>query len=701
MQYECKATGCTHTEGKTAIAVKKSYTVTFKGAGANGADVTITKIEGETIAARDVYSKDANNNYILPTKASDAEKDYTFAGWKNTSNKVVILPVKVTKNETYTAEFTATDRVYTHTFVVGEDGSIANPYAVIVGKYEDTNKKPAAVPSKAATSAAKYEFRGWVKVGDTTNTPVTDFTMTEDATFKATFNTIPVAYNVIYIYGTTILYSESVTVGSTVHAYKGSWDKVVKDYDSNYHYVFDKWSIDTETEVLADTYIQPVFKPVKHDYDDGVETTAPTCTKTGIKTFTCECGRTYTDSIAATGDHELVDGVCKHCGYTDTVANVTITFKNDEGTIYAESVAPGTTVTYTAIPTKDSTAEYNYTFAGWKVSGAEDSTASKQTEFKVSSDMVYIAVFEETVRTYTVTYYNGGKPIKKFTDVEYGAYIPGYTGEEPTKDFNSKEHYKFLGWSINNGPTYTIDTVITEIVTSDTAVYAKYQTVPHILGAPVAGTCSKPAYQLCTECEYEYVIPGATDVAHTPDEDTIVENDSTFDETGTKTYFCTSCKQTITETIPVKEHILINIMVYTDDGAPADYVNVKLLHNGVVYEMYKDGKDTVDGFVSFKVDNTLDKKLWTAYIVVDGIAGGISGAVKTTIPAIGYINEFNKPESDDEGTGTPDAPKPEEPEKPDCSCSCHKDTFWGMIFRFFQKIIRFFGGKDCCVDPRK
>lgn len=39
-----------------------------------------------------------------------------------------------------------------------------------------------------------------------------------------------------------------------------------------------------------------------HKWDEGVETTAPTCTTNGVKTFTCsECGQTRTEAIDATG----------------------------------------------------------------------------------------------------------------------------------------------------------------------------------------------------------------------------------------------------------------------------------------------------------------------------------------------------------------------------------------------------------------
>lgn len=57
-----------------------------------------------------------------------------------------------------------------------------------------------------------------------------------------------------------------------------------------------------------------------HTYDDGIETTAPTCTEDGIKTFTCTvCGNAYTEVIIAT-DHNympvVTDSTCTGVGYT-------------------------------------------------------------------------------------------------------------------------------------------------------------------------------------------------------------------------------------------------------------------------------------------------------------------------------------------------------------------------------------------------
>ena len=53
---------------------------------------------------------------------------------------------------------------------------------------------------------------------------------------------------------------------------------------------------------------QTVIKATGHKYDDGKITKQPTCTETGVKTYTCsECGATKTETIKATGHTEVID----------------------------------------------------------------------------------------------------------------------------------------------------------------------------------------------------------------------------------------------------------------------------------------------------------------------------------------------------------------------------------------------------------
>ena len=53
-----------------------------------------------------------------------------------------------------------------------------------------------------------------------------------------------------------------------------------------------------------------------HVYDAGKVTTEPGCETEGVKTFTCSCGDSYTETVAATG-HSYADGVCANCGEAD------------------------------------------------------------------------------------------------------------------------------------------------------------------------------------------------------------------------------------------------------------------------------------------------------------------------------------------------------------------------------------------------
>lgn len=56
--------------------------------------------------------------------------------------------------------------------------------------------------------------------------------------------------------------------------------------------------------------------PIHHHSYVSTVTKAATCTATGIKTYTCQCGDSYTETIPAAG-HSYVDGVCAKCGAAD------------------------------------------------------------------------------------------------------------------------------------------------------------------------------------------------------------------------------------------------------------------------------------------------------------------------------------------------------------------------------------------------
>jgi hypothetical protein len=88
------------------------------------------------------------------------------------------------------------------------------------------------------------------------------------------------------------------------------------------------------------------------------------------------------------------------------------------------------------IPTKESTAQYNFTFKGWSIDGV-----NVVTDFGTMGEesVTYYALFDETVRTYTIRFLNG-TTVLQTSQVAYGA-TPTYTGTTPTMDGKD-----FGGW---------------------------------------------------------------------------------------------------------------------------------------------------------------------------------------------------------------------------------------------------------------
>lgn len=66
--------------------------------------------------------------------------------------------------------------------------------------------------------------------------------------------------------------------------------------------------------------------PHTHTYDSGVITRNASCTTTGVKTFTCSCGTTYTETIPVTA-HNFYLGYCTVCNAADPSYVETYTYE--------------------------------------------------------------------------------------------------------------------------------------------------------------------------------------------------------------------------------------------------------------------------------------------------------------------------------------------------------------------------------------
>ena len=141
-------------------------------------------------------------------------------------------------------------------------------------------------------------------------------------------------------------------------------------------------------------------------------------------------------------------------------------FYNGDTLLQTVDVVDGGDGAYTgSTPTKASTAQYSYTFAGWSLTdgGPVDTNATKS----VTADRNVYAAFTATVRTYTVRFYNGSTLLQTSNNIPYGgsASYTGTTPVDPTGDGR-----EFEGWSPSPSN-----------ITGNTDCYAQYKSLVEVV----------------------------------------------------------------------------------------------------------------------------------------------------------------------------------------------------------------------------
>ena len=120
------------------------------------------------------------------------------------------------------------------------------------------------------------------------------------------------------------LYEHDLGIGGHIQRVTGSGASITVTIPSNAAYlIFSSQNLVENDAYKTIRIVEDSVAPDTHahSYTSKV-TTAATCTTNGVKTYTCECGNTYTESIPATG-HNYVDGVCSICGAKEPGGEVT------------------------------------------------------------------------------------------------------------------------------------------------------------------------------------------------------------------------------------------------------------------------------------------------------------------------------------------------------------------------------------------
>ncbi len=308
-------------------------------------------------------------------KAADAQYTYTFTGW---SPEIA----DVTADATYTAQYSKTVNKYGLTInYVYADGTTAAPtYTADIDFGVAYSVESPVIEGYTADTA--------IVTGEMGNEQIVVIVKYTANVYKLTINyinsetnaTMFETYTGEFAFGSEYSVTSPSEVGydvdrSVVDGTMGAGDVAVTVY-----YTIQKYTI---TWKNGETVLETDEK-VPYGTEPSYDGETPTKPATAEWTYTFD---KWTPEVnLVTGD------ITYTATFTATKNSYTITWKNDDGT-----VIDTTTVEYGKVPThadatKENTAEYTYTFAGWT-----------PEIVAVTGDAEYTAQFTETANKYTIT----------------------------------------------------------------------------------------------------------------------------------------------------------------------------------------------------------------------------------------------------------------------------------------------------------
>ena len=282
---------------------------------------------------------------------------------------------------------------------------------------------------------------------------------------------------------------------------------------------------------------QEVTPALDHDWDNGVVTTPATCTKDGVKTYTCkrDPSHTYTEAIPATGHvytEKVVSPTCESDGYT-------IFTCNNCGDIYTGNVTEKLGHDYQLKDHKDATC----TEAGYDYYECSRDASHHYTETIAKTGHDY------TEKVVSPTCESDGYTI--FTCNNCGDIYTGNVTEKLGHDYQLKDHkdatcteagYDYYECSRDALHNYT------EAIPATDHMYGKEVVEP---------TCTEPGYTkyTCAYCGDSYTTDEKPELGH---EEVVIsgQNPTCEAEGWTESSYCKRCNVTLKakEIIPAQGH---------------------------------------------------------------------------------------------------------------------------------------------------
>ena len=380
-----------------------------------------------------------------PTRPSDAQYTYTFTGWDSELNVV-------TGNQSYTAQYEATLNQYEVTFY-NWDGSLLQSTMVNYGEMPSYNS---ATPTREADAQYTYTFTGW-----NSELNVVTGAQSYTAQYEATLNQYEVTF---YDWDGSLLYSEMFDYGE--YPVYGEPANPERESDAQYTYTFTGWNSELNVVTGAQSYYAQ-YEATLNQYEvtfynwDGtlLQSTMVNYGEMPVynsATPTREADAQYTYTFTGWGDMSVVTGNQSYTAqYESTLNQYEVTFYNWNGEVLQSSMVNyGEMPVYnSATPTRESDAQYTYTFTGWGDMSV------------VTGNQSYTAQYEATLNQYEVTFYNWDGSIHYSGIFNYGDW-PVCSEEfgEPTRPSDVQFTYTFTGWDSE-----------LNVVTGAQSYYAQYE----------------------------------------------------------------------------------------------------------------------------------------------------------------------------------------------------------------------------------
>lgn len=462
-----------------------SYTLTFNP---NGGTVTPT--------SKDLEYNSAYGTLPTPTRASDAQYTYTFAGWYTAATggtQVTATTKMAAKDTTVYAHWTSNTRSYTVSYQTTY-GTLNRTSQSVA--YNSKGSCTLTMPDN--TAEFTYTFVGWytaangggTKVGSelTLETPAIKGTVTYYAyvtrstkSYTHTFNangggtvspaTITKAYNTALGTLPTVSRTGYTFVGwFDTSAASGGTQATTTTKVTGTKTWYARWSINSYTFTFdKNGGSTPSSSSITKDYNEAIGT-LPTCSRAADNTYTYAFAGWF-DTSASSGGTQLTTATkvtsnkTWYARWTSTYKNYTVTWDGNGGTPSKSSSSFHYNDALGTLPTATRT---GYTFKGWSTS--KTGTVNVSTTTKVTANVTYYAVW--TINSYTWTFDANGGTGDTTKTLNYNATLS--TLPTASRASTAANNYTFAGWFDTDASTGGTQLTTSTKCTGNKTWYARW-----------------------------------------------------------------------------------------------------------------------------------------------------------------------------------------------------------------------------------